>query len=81
MRKIVEQGIETDLLSKIVTRFGYSINTLRLKYLYIVTPSDIDKFNDAMTKYSAYEHSQSTERPVNLPELSEIEKDINDLLD
>lgn len=79
-RKIVEQGIETDLLSKIVTRFGYSVNTLRLKYLYVVTQSDIDLFNNMMTKYSAYEHSQSTERPVELPELSDIERDVDALI-
>lgn len=79
-RMIVEQGIETDLLSKIVTRFGYSVNTLRLKYLYIVTQSDIDMFNDMMTKYSAYEHSQSTERPVELPALSEIEEDVDSFI-
>jgi energy-coupling factor transporter ATP-binding protein EcfA2 len=76
-RKIVEQGIETDLLSKIVTRFGYSVNTLRLKYLYIISPRDVDLFNNMMTKYSAYEHSQSTERPVELPELSNIEADVD----
>mgnify|MGYP004686518485 CR=1 FL=1 len=76
-RKIVEQGIETDLLSKIVTRFGYSVNTLRLKYLYVVSQSDVDLFNNMMTKYSAYEHSQSTERPEKLPELSDIEKDVD----
>lgn len=79
-RKIVEQGIETDLLCKIVTRFGYSVNTLRLKYLYVVTQSDIDLFNNMMTKYSAYEHSQSTERPVELPELSVIETDVDALI-
>ena len=79
-RKIVEQGIETDLLCKIVTRFGYSVNTLRLKYLYVVTQSDIDLFNNMMTKYSAYEHSQSTERPVELPDLGDIERDVDALI-
>lgn len=79
-RKIVEQGIETDLLCKIVTRFGYSVNTLRLKYLYVVTPSDIDLFNNMMTKYSAYEHSQSTERPIELPDLRDIERDVDVLI-
>ena len=38
----------------------------------------LDKFDSMMTKYSAFEHSQSTERPINLPELSEIETDIDD---
>ncbi len=79
-RKIVEQGIETDLLSKIVTRFDYAVSSLRLKYLYIVEKSDIDIFNDMMTKYSAYEHSQSMERPIELPELSDIESDIKTLI-
>lgn len=40
----------------------------------------LDKFDSMMTKYSAFEHSQSTERPINLPELSEIETDIDDML-
>lgn len=79
-RKIIEQGIETDLLQKIVTRFGYSVNSLRLRYLYEITKEDIDKFDNMMTKYSAFEHSQSTERPINLPEVSEIETDIDDML-
>lgn len=79
-RTIIEQGIETDLLSNIVNRFGYSVNSLRLRYLYVVTPEDIDKFNNMMTKYSAFEHSQSPERPIQLPEISEIETDIDDML-
>lgn len=80
LRKIVEQGIETDLLCGVVTRFGYSVNTLRLKYLYAVTQNDINLFDDLMTKYSVYEHSQSTERPLELPELCDIEKDVDDLI-
>ena len=69
------------MLCKIVTRFGYSVNTLRLKYLYVVTQSDIDLFNNMMTKYSAYEHSQSTERPVALPDLGDIESDVDALIE
>ncbi len=68
------------MLCKIVTRFGYSVNTLRLKYLYVVTQSDIDLFNNMMTKYSAYEHSQSTERPVEMPDLGDIESDVDALI-
>ena len=47
---------------------------------FTITKEDIDKFDNMMTKYSAFEHSQSTERPINLPELSEIETDIDDML-
>ncbi len=81
LRKIVEHGIETDLLSGIVTRFGCSVKTLQLNYLHTINSEDINLFDDMMTKYSSYEHSQSLERPVSLPELEDIEKDIEQLLE
>lgn len=81
LRKIVEHGIETDLLSGIVTRFGCSVQTLKLNNLHAINSKDINLFYDMMTKYSSYEHSQSLERPVNLPDLEDIEKDIEQLLE
>lgn len=81
LRKIVEHGIETDLLSGIVTRFSYSVQTLKLNNLHAINSDDINLFDDMMTKYSSYEHSQSLERPVSLPELEDIEKDIEQLLE
>lgn len=81
LRKIVEHGIETDLLSGIVTRFSYSVQTLKLNNLHAINSKDINLFDDMMTKYSSYEHSQSLERPVSLPELEDIEKDIEQLLE
>ena len=78
-RKVVEQGIETDLLSGIVTRFKLSVQSRKLRYLKIVTNDDVALFDSMMTKYSEYEHSQSLERPVSLPELSDIENDIDRL--
>ena len=80
LRIIVEHGIETDLLQSIVTRFGYSVGSLKVRLLYNVKEDDIAVFEKMMTKYSAYEHSQSLERPVALPELSDIEADIESLL-
>ena len=80
LRIIVEHGIETDLLQSIVTRFGYSVGSLKVRLLYNVKEDDIAVFEKMMTKYSAYEHSQSLERPVSLPELSDIEADIESLL-
>lgn len=80
LRIIVEHGIETDLLQSIVTRFGYSVGSLKVRLLYNIKENDIAVFEQMMTKYSAYEHSQSLERPVDLPELSDIEADIESLL-
>ena len=51
-----------------------------MRLLYNVQEDDIAVFEKMMTKYSAYEHSQSLERPVSLPELSDIEADIESLL-
>lgn len=79
IRKIVEQGIETDLLKSIVTRFDYSVGTQKIRYLHAITKEDIDLFDDMMTKYSCFEHSQSIERPGELPELDEIEADVDKL--
>ena len=36
--------------------------------------------DDVMTKYSCYEHSQSAEAPVEVPDPDEIEADIDRLL-
>lgn len=77
LRKAVEHGIETDLLNNIVMRFRPSVQSHRLRYLKIVTNDDVALFDRMMTKYSEYEHSQSLERPVSLPELSNIENDID----
>ncbi len=79
LRKAVEHGIETDLLNNIVMRFRPSVQSQRLRYLKIVTNDDVALFDSMMTKYSEYEHSQSLERPVSLPELSDIENDIDRL--
>ena len=34
-----------------------------------------------MTKYSYFEHSQPSEKPIELPDLEYLEKDVNDLID
>lgn len=34
-----------------------------------------------MTKYSYFEHSQPSEKPIELPDLECLEKDVNDLID
>lgn len=34
-----------------------------------------------MTKYSYFEHSQPSEKPIELPDLEYLEKDVNNLID
>ena len=79
-RNLIEQGIEMELLSKVVTRFDYSIKTMCLRYLHVITDDDISLFEEMMTRYSHFDHSQSVERPVSLPALEEVEKDIDRVL-
>lgn len=79
-RNLIEQGIEMELLSKVVTRFDYSIKTMCLRYLHIITDDDINLFEEMMTRYSHFDHSQSVERPVSLPSLDEAEKYIDIVL-
>ena len=79
-RNLIEQGIEMELLSKVVTRFDYSIKTMCLRYLHIITDDDINLFEEMMTRYSYFDHSQSVERPVSLPSIDDVEKDIDRVL-
>lgn len=76
LRNIVEQGVEMVLLSQVVTRFDYSVKTLRLRYLHAINDDDISIFEEMMTKYSFYDHSHSVERQIELPKVEDVENDI-----
>lgn len=80
IREILEAGIENTLLSGIVRRFDYSVSSQKVRYLNAIKPEDIQFFDSLMTKYSTYVHSQSIELPSVLPELTEVENDISDML-
>lgn len=79
-RNLVERGIEQELLSGIVQRFNRNVSTLKLPRLYALSDSDISLFDQLMTKYSYFDHSQSLETPVALPSIEEIEKDLDCLI-
>lgn len=76
-RKIIEQAIGQDLLSGIISRYGREVLSLKLPRLYALTQADISLFHNMMSKYSCYEHSQSVETPISLPDISDIEADLN----
>lgn len=78
-RDIVEKSIETTLLNNIVSRYSRNVSTQKIRYLKAINASDIDFLDSMMTKYSAFDHSQSTEKPVSLPSFNEFENDVNEL--
>lgn len=80
-RILLERVVELYFLADIVQRHRRSINTLgKIESLVKITQSDCDLINTYMTKYSFYEHSQSSESPVELPLPDELEHDINTIL-
>lgn len=80
-RNLIEQGIEHELLYGIVSRFDYRILSQKLPYLFALTEQDISLFHNMMTKYSCYDHSHSIEMVSPTPVLSDLEIDLNTMLD
>lgn len=75
-RNVIEYGVEQNLLSGVVSRFGRNVSTMKLPCLYAVTQEDITLFHGMMTKYSYYDHSHSIETPIPLPDIAAIEADL-----
>lgn len=81
-RKLLERTVEDDLLNHVVKRHRRSITTdNRLVELPKIVPEDCRLIDELMTKYSCYEHSQSSETPVFLPDEPELRKDLELLRD
>ena len=79
-RKLVERTVEADLLNKVVIRHRRSVTTDgRLSKLANISTDDCRFIDDLMTKYSSFEHSQSTENPVEIPEEADLRGDLEAL--
>ena len=78
-RTLVERSIENDLLCGVVQRFQRPVHTLKLKDLAKLKDEDCNLLDSLMTKYSAFEHSQPTESPVELPHPDDILDDMRAL--
>ena len=77
MRIVLEKIVEKDLLADVVSRFRRDIHTKnKLNKVSKITPEDCNFIDEFMTKYSKFEHSQSEELPVSLPEPNELIEDI-----
>lgn len=79
-RKTIEKGIETELLSGIVLRHNKEVSSRKIRYINAVQEDDIKLFDSMMTKYSFQEHSYSSEKTIELPELDEIANDIDEMI-
>jgi SnoaL-like polyketide cyclase len=81
LRILVERCVETTLLNDVVVRFRRSITTLgKIGALAKIQAADCVMIDDLMTRYSVFEHSQSSELPAHIPELRTLEEDVNHLL-
>ena len=81
-RILLERMIECDLLADVVQRFRRAVNTQgKLNKLALITAEDCKFFDDLMTKYSRYEHTQPHEAPVALPAPDELKADMEALKD
>jgi SspJ family small acid-soluble spore protein len=81
-RILLERMIESELLADVVQRFRRAVNTQgKLYKLARITAEDCKLFDDLMTKYSRYEHSQPNEAPVAPPAPDELKTDMEALRD
>ena len=69
IRILIERMVENDLLADVVQRFRRDIMTKgKIMKLSKITLEDCKFIDDMMTKFSQYEHSQSNETPVPIPD-------------
>lgn len=80
-RILMERIVELYFLADVVQRHRRAINTMgKIGKLVKINQADCDLIDMYMTKYSVYEHSQSSELPVEMPEPDEIRTDIEAIL-
>ncbi|MGN8112119.1 AAA family ATPase [Paraburkholderia sp. 22098] len=81
IRIVVERCVETVLLNDVLVRFRRSVTTQgRIGMLSKIRPDDCSLIDDLMTRYSVFEHSQSTELPAECPDVDVLEKDVDMLI-
>lgn len=79
-RILLERSIEVILLAEVVQRFRRTVHTLKLPQLGKIKPEDCQFIDEQMTRYSAFEHSQSTEIEATLPSVDELDDDLGKML-
>ena len=81
LRETWERAVEEVLLNGVVIRYDRAIHTLSLNKLSDITPDDIQKVDEGMTKSSRFlvghDQAQAISEPVPQPE--ELSQDIDNL--
>ncbi|MEX9842316.1 AAA family ATPase [Providencia rettgeri] len=73
-RILLERIVEFELLADVVARHRRAVNTQgKIHKLARITPQDCELIEGLMADFSCFEHSQSNEAPVNIPEPSVID--------
>ena len=81
-RILLERIVETVFLADVVQRHRRAVNTMgKIGNLAKIEKKDCDLIDEMMTKYSCFEHSQSDEAPVDVPEPDQIEADIDRMIE
>ena len=80
-RILLERVVEFVMLADVVQRHRREVHTKnKIQHLAKITSKDCELIEDLMTKYSCFEHSQSNEAPVQVPEPDELKADIERLI-
>lgn|GEM_PF-2873607 len=80
-RTMIESTIEIVLLDRIVTRFKREIHSSNIKELAEISFEECETIDSLMSKYSGQVHSQSPEVSGNIISSSDVQKDIDTLID
>ena len=81
-RILLERVVEFVMLADVVQRHRREVHTKnKIQHLAKINSTDCELIADLMTKYSCFEHSQSNEAPVEVPEPDELKADIQRLID
>jgi len=81
-RILLERVVEFVMLADVVQRHRREVHTKnKIQHLAKINSSDCELIEALMTKYSCFEHSQSNEAPVEVPEPDELKADIQGLID
>lgn len=79
-RNLLERVIEEKLLCGVILRFRRSVQTQnKILKLANISVADCQFFDDMMTKYSCYDHSQPQEAPIEVIQPDELQSDIDAL--
>lgn len=82
VRVLMERVVEVELLADVVQRHRRELHTLnKVDKLAKITPEDCSFIEQVMGDFSAYEHSQSDEAPVELPEPDELDAAISSVIE